>query len=38
LGLLFAEPACSGVLLVEDKERPQADVGDFFLAECDPGT
>jgi hypothetical protein len=32
LGLLFAEPACSGVLLVEDKERPQADVGDFLLA------
>ena len=32
LSLLFAEPACSGVLLVEDEERPQADVGDFLLA------
>jgi hypothetical protein len=34
-GKLFAEPGCSGVLLVEDIERPQADVGDFLLIESD---
>jgi len=37
LGLLFAEPARPGVFLVEDKERPQADVGNFFLIESDFG-
>jgi hypothetical protein len=30
---LFAEPGGSGSLLVEDVERPQADVGDFFFVE-----
>ena len=32
-GMLLAEPGRSGVLLVEDIERPQADVGDFLLIE-----
>jgi hypothetical protein len=36
-GNLFAEPGCSGSLLIEDVERPQADVGDFFLVEGDLG-
>jgi len=34
-GKLFAEPGRSGVLLVEDIERPQADVGDFLFIEGD---
>ena len=33
-GILFA-PGGSSVFLVEDVERPQADVGDFFLTESD---
>src|ERR1700730_14864197 len=32
---LFAEPVCSSVFLVEDVERPQADVGDFLFTESD---
>ena len=36
-GKLFAESGRSGVFLVEDVERPQADVGDFFLTESDLG-
>ena len=34
-GQLFAQPRC---LLVEDVERPQADVGDFLLIEGDFGS
>ena len=34
-GKVFAEPGCSGVFFVEYIERPQADVGDFFLTESD---
>jgi hypothetical protein len=34
-GKLFAEPGRSGVLLVEDIECPQADVGDFLFIEGD---
>jgi hypothetical protein len=34
---LLAGPGCSGGFLVEDVERPQADVGDFFLIEGDLG-
>ena len=36
-GKLFAESGRSSVFLVEDVERPQADVGDFFLTESDLG-
>src|SRR5262249_35619197 len=36
-GKLFAESRRSGVFLVKDVERPQADVDDFFLAESDLG-
>src|SRR5262249_53069472 len=32
-GVLLAEPRRAGVFLVEDKERSQTDVGDFFFAE-----
>lgn len=32
---LYARLGCSRVFLVEDIERPQTDVGDFFLAESD---
>src|SRR5215510_5209390 len=31
----FPKSGRSGVFLVEDVERPQADVGDFFLTESD---
>src|SRR5262249_60072336 len=31
----FPKSRRSGVFLVEDVERPQADVGDFFLTESD---
>src|SRR5262249_61830604 len=34
-GKSFAEARRSGVFLVEDVERRQADVGDFFLTESD---
>jgi hypothetical protein len=34
---LFPEVGRAGVLLVEDVERPQADVGDFFLIESELG-
>src|SRR5262249_25310217 len=33
----FPKSGRSGVFLVEDVERPQADVGDFFLTESDLG-
>src|SRR5262249_12388666 len=33
----FPKSRRSGVFLVEDVERRQADVGDFFLTECDLG-
>ena len=36
-GKSFAKSGRSGVFLVEDVERPQADVGDFFLIEGDLG-
>src|SRR5262249_5190158 len=36
-GKLFAESRRSSVFLVEDVERPQADVGEFFLTESDLG-
>src|SRR5262249_56848685 len=36
-GKFFPESGRSGVFLVEDVERPQADVGDFFLTESDLG-
>src|SRR5215470_18137242 len=36
-GKFFSESGRSGVFLVEDVERPQADVGDFFLTESDLG-
>ena len=36
-GKFFPESGRSGVFLVEDVERPQADVGDFFLIEGDLG-
>src|SRR5262249_8341400 len=36
-GKSFAKSRRSGVFLVEDVERPQADVGDFFLTEGDLG-
>jgi hypothetical protein len=32
-GEFFADLGCCGVFLVEDIERRQADVGDFFLTE-----
>jgi len=32
----FDESSCSGAFLVEDKERRQADVGDFSLTERSP--
>jgi hypothetical protein len=34
-GKFFPKSGRSGVFLVEDVERPQADVGDFFLTESD---
>jgi hypothetical protein len=34
---LFPDVGRAGVFLVEDVERPQADVGDFFLTEHDLG-
>jgi hypothetical protein len=34
-GKFFPKSGRSGVFLVEDVERPQADVGDFFLTERD---
>ena len=36
-GKSFPNSGRSGVFLVEDVERPQADVGDFFLTESDLG-
>src|SRR5262244_3585011 len=36
-GEFFPKSGRSGVFLVEDVERPQADVGDFFLTESDLG-
>jgi hypothetical protein len=36
-GKFFPKSGRSGVFLVEDVERPQADVGDFFLTESDLG-
>jgi len=36
-GKSFPNSGRSGVFLVEDVERPQADVGDFFLTENDLG-
>jgi hypothetical protein len=36
-GKSFPKSGRSGVFLVEDVERPQADVGDFFLTESDLG-
>jgi len=36
-GKLFPKSGRPGVFLVEDVERPQADVGDFFLTESDLG-
>ena len=36
-GKSFAKSGRSGVFLVEDVERPQADVDDFFLTESDLG-
>jgi hypothetical protein len=35
VGKLYAGPGCSGVFLVEDIERCQADVRDFLLTESD---
>ena len=32
---LFTKPRLCGIFLVEDVERPQADVGDLFLANKD---
>ena len=32
-GHLLTEPRCAGILLVENEERSQADVGDLLLAE-----
>src|SRR5262252_6393034 len=36
-GKFFPKSGRFGVFLVEDVERPQADVGDFFLTESDLG-
>src|SRR5262245_37610866 len=36
-GKFFPKSGRSGVFLVEDVERAQADVGDFFLTESDLG-
>ena len=37
LGVLLAEPGCSGAFPIEDEEFRQADVGEFLLAEGDHG-
>ena len=34
-GHLLTEPRCAGILLVENEERSQADVGDLLLAESE---
>src|SRR5215831_4603790 len=36
-GKFFPKSRRSGIFLVEDVERPQADVGDFFFTESDLG-
>src|SRR4051794_21775314 len=37
-GNLFAGPSCAGILLVENKERAEADVGDLFFTESESGS